>query len=107
VSIDAGLRSVDLIRAAVRSTYTPAVLSGVGSFGGLFDAAALQTMRHPVLVASTDGVGTKTMLAAQARQYASLGADLVNHCINDILVQGARPCFSWIILPLPISTHWW
>jgi phosphoribosylamine--glycine ligase/phosphoribosylaminoimidazole synthetase len=93
VSIDAGLRSVDLIRAAVRSTYTPAVLSGVGSFGGLFDAAALQTMRHPVLVASTDGVGTKTMLAAQARQYASLGADLVNHCINDILVQGARPLF--------------
>jgi phosphoribosylamine--glycine ligase/phosphoribosylformylglycinamidine cyclo-ligase len=93
VDIDAGSRAVNLMSAAVRSTYTPAVLGGIGSFGGLFDASALQGMRAPVLVASTDGVGTKIMLAAQAGSYTSIGQDIVNHCINDILVQGARPLF--------------
>lgn len=93
VSIDAGNRAVELMKGAVRSTYGPEVLAGIGAFGGLFDAAALQGMRHPVLVASTDGVGTKVKLAAQAGRYRSIGHDIVNHCIDDILVQGARPLF--------------
>ena len=93
VNIDAGNRAVTLMSQAVRSTYTPAVLAGIGAFGGLFDAAALGCLREPVLVASTDGVGTKVKLAAQLGRYGSIGADLVNHCINDILVQGARPLF--------------
>jgi phosphoribosylformylglycinamidine cyclo-ligase/phosphoribosylamine--glycine ligase/phosphoribosylformylglycinamidine cyclo-ligase len=69
------------------------VLAGLGAFGGLFDVGALKGLRHPVLVASTDGVGTKVKLAAQAGQYESLGHDLVNHCLNDILVSGGRPLF--------------
>jgi phosphoribosylformylglycinamidine cyclo-ligase len=93
VNIDAGNRAVDLLKAAVHATHGPAVLAGVGSFGGLYSAAALQSMNHPVLVASTDGVGTKVKLAAQLGQYASIGQDIVNHCANDILVQGARPLF--------------
>ena len=93
VSIDAGNRAVDLMKDAVRATYGPEVLAGIGAFGGLYDAGALKAMRRPVLVASTDGVGTKVKLAAQVGRYDGIGHDLVNHCINDILVQGARPLF--------------
>jgi phosphoribosylamine--glycine ligase/phosphoribosylformylglycinamidine cyclo-ligase len=93
VSIDAGNRAVDLMRAAVQSTYGPQVLAGIGAFGGLFDGAGLKQLQQPVLVASIDGVGTKVELAARLGRYAGLGQDIVNHCINDILVQGARPLF--------------
>lgn len=93
VNIDAGNRAVTLMREAVSATYTPNVLAGIGAFGGLFDARELQAMRAPVLVASTDGVGTKVKIAAQANRFENIGRDLVNHCINDILVQGARPLF--------------
>jgi phosphoribosylamine--glycine ligase/phosphoribosylaminoimidazole synthetase len=93
VSIDAGNLTVDLMKDAVKSTYTSFVLAGIGSFGGLYDAAVLKTFDKPVLVASTDGVGTKVKLAGQAGRYRSIGHDIVNHCINDILVQGARPLF--------------
>src|SRR5688572_31724188 len=93
VDIEAGNRAVELMKAAVKSTYGPEVLAGIGSFGGLFDAAALKGMQAPVLVASTDGVGTKVKLAAQVGRYNSIGHDIVNHCIDDILVQGARPLF--------------
>jgi len=93
VDIDAGNRAVALMTAAVQSTYGPEVLAGVGAFGGLFDAGGLKAMTAPVLVASTDGVGTKVRLAAQAGRYESIGHDIVNHCLNDILVQGARPLF--------------
>ncbi len=93
VSIDAGNRAVELMWDAVRSTYGPEVLAGIGAFGGLYDAAALKGMQSPVLVASTDGVGTKVKLAAAAGRYRSIGHDIVNHCIDDILVQGARPLF--------------
>lgn len=93
VSIDAGNRAIDLMREAVQTTYNPNVLAGIGAFGGLFDAGALKEMRAPVLVASTDGVGTKVKVAAQAGCFENIGRDLVNHCINDILVQGARPLF--------------
>lgn len=93
VDIAAGQRATDLMKDAVRATYTPEVLAGLGSFGGLFDASALQAMRSPVLVASTDGVGTKTKVAARLGRWDTIGHDLVNHCVNDILVQGARPLF--------------
>lgn len=93
VNIDAGNRAVALMREAVRRTYGPEVIRGIGAFGGLYDAAALQGMKSPVLVASTDGVGTKTKLAASLGRYDTVGQDLVHHCVNDILVQGARPLF--------------
>jgi phosphoribosylformylglycinamidine cyclo-ligase len=93
VDIDAGNRAVALMRAAVKSTYGPEVLAGIGSFGGLFDASILKAMNDPVFVASTDGVGTKVKLAAQAGRYEAIGHDIVNHGIDDILVQGARPLF--------------
>ncbi|MCG2786252.1 MAG: phosphoribosylformylglycinamidine cyclo-ligase [Anaerolineae bacterium] len=81
------------MKDAVKATYTSAVLAGIGSFGGLYDASVLKAMNNPVLVASTDGVGTKVKLAASAGRYRSIGHDIVNHCIDDILVQGARPLF--------------
>jgi len=93
VDVEAGNRAVELMREAVRSTYTPAVLSGIGPFGGLFDMEGTGQARHPVLVVSTDGVGTKTMIAAAMGRYDTVGQDIVNHCMNDILVQGARPLF--------------
>lgn len=93
VDIDAGNRAVELMKDAVRATYNDSVLAGIGSFGGLFDASTLKQMRSPVLVASTDGVGTKVKLAASFGRYRGIGHDIVNHCINDILVQGARPLF--------------
>jgi phosphoribosylamine--glycine ligase/phosphoribosylaminoimidazole synthetase len=93
VSIDAGNLAVSMMREAVKSTYNPAVLAGIGSFGGLYDAGLLKGKAHPVLVASTDGVGTKVSLAAAAGKVESIGKDIVNHCINDILVQGANPLF--------------
>jgi phosphoribosylformylglycinamidine cyclo-ligase/phosphoribosylamine--glycine ligase/phosphoribosylformylglycinamidine cyclo-ligase len=93
VDIDAGNRTVELMKDAVKATYNESVLAGIGSFGGLFDASALKQMNSPVLVASTDGVGTKVKLAASVGRYRGIGHDIVNHCIDDILVQGARPLF--------------
>lgn len=79
-------------KASVRSTYTPGVMSEMGLFGGLFDLAKVGADGH-ILVASADGVGTKLEVAARAQVYDGVGRDLVQHCINDILVQGARPLF--------------
>lgn len=93
VDIDAGKRAVELMKEAVRATYTDSVLAGIGSFGGLFDASVIKQMDYPVLVASTDGVGTKVKLAASFGRYRGIGHDIVNHCIDDILVQGAKPLF--------------
>jgi phosphoribosylaminoimidazole synthetase len=93
VDIDEGTKAVERMKAAVERTHGPAVLRGVGSFGGAFSAAALKAMHDPVLVASTDGVGTKVELAARLGRYRGVGADIVNHCIDDVLVQGARPLF--------------
>ena len=91
VDIDAGNEVVRRIKQLARGTYSPGVLSGVGSFGGLFalDPASVD----PVLVASADGVGTKLKLAFMSGVHHTIGRDLVNHCVNDILVQGARPLF--------------
>jgi len=93
VDIDAGNRAVELMKDSVKATYNESVLAGIGSFGGLFDASTLKQMDNPVLVASTDGVGTKVKLAASVGRYRGIGRDIVNHCIDDILVQGARPLF--------------
>ena len=91
VDIDAGNEVVRRIKALARSTHTPGVLGGLGSFGGLF--AMPQGVDAPVLVASADGVGTKLKVAFMAGVHDTIGADLVNHCVNDILVQGAEPLF--------------
>lgn len=92
VDIDAANRAKRLMADAVRSTHGPAVLAGMGAFGGALDLSeTLARYRRPVLVASTDGVGTKTLVAAALGRYDTVGQDLVNHCINDLLVQGARP----------------
>jgi phosphoribosylformylglycinamidine cyclo-ligase len=92
VDIDAGHEVVRRIKAMARSTFTPGVLSEIGSFGGLF---RLEPGRFadPVMVASADGVGTKLKVAFLANRHDTVGEDLVNHCVNDILVQGARPLF--------------
>jgi phosphoribosylformylglycinamidine cyclo-ligase len=91
VDIEAGNEVVRRIRALARSTFTPAVLSEIGSFGGLFRLPSDGTDR--VLVASADGVGTKLKVAFLAGAHGTVGVDLVNHCVNDILVQGASPLF--------------
>ena len=93
VDIHEGARAVDNMKAAVSRTHGPAVLAGLGSFGGAFSGAVIKALDDPVLVASTDGVGTKVELAARLGRYRGAGADIVNHCINDVLVQGARPLF--------------
>ena len=93
MDIAAGQRATELIKTAVHATFGPEVLSGVGSFGGLFDISKLKGLAEPVLVASTDGVGTKTMVAAALDSWDTIGQDIVNHCLNDILVQGAEPLF--------------
>ncbi len=92
VDIDAGHETVRRIKALARATFTPGVLSEIGSFGGLFRLDR-DRFREPVLVSSADGVGTKLRVAFLAGRHDTVGADLVNHCVNDILVQGAEPLF--------------
>jgi phosphoribosylformylglycinamidine cyclo-ligase len=92
VDIDEARRAVDLIARAAATTTTHAVMGGVGGFGSLFRFDP-STHVDPVLVASTDGVGTKLKLAIALGRYDSIGIDLVHHCINDIAVQGADPLF--------------
>ena len=92
VDIDAQDKALAKIKKMVRSTATDGVLSDLGSFGGLF-RLPVEGMQEPVLVSSADGVGTKLMVARLTGDYSTVGQDLVNHCVNDILVQGARPLF--------------
>src|SRR5436190_2658640 len=92
VDIDAGNEVVRRIKGLARGTFTPGVLSEIGSFGGLFHLGA-RGPADPVLVASADGVGTKLRVAFMSGIHGTIGADLVNHCVNDILVQGAQPLF--------------
>ena len=92
VDLEEGERATRLMKEAVRSTFDSRVLSDVGLFGGLFQAS-FPGIEDPVLVASTDGVGTKLKVASMAGRYGTVGMDLVNHCTDDILVQGARPLF--------------
>jgi phosphoribosylformylglycinamidine cyclo-ligase len=90
VNIDEADRAVDEIRKMARSTFTPGVLTDIGSFGGAF---RLKGFRDPVLISSADGVGTKLKLAFSTGRHSTIGEDLVNHCVNDIAVQGAKPLF--------------
>ena len=92
VSIEAANAAVDRIKEMARATFNERTLSEIGSFGGMFDGA-FPSMRAPVLVASADGVGTKLKVAFETNTHNTIGRDLVNHCVNDILVQGARPLF--------------
>ncbi len=90
VSIERGEQSVDLLRPAVEKTHGPEVLGAPGGFAGLY---ALTGYRDPVLASTIDGVGTKVLVAREVGRYFSLGADIVNHCANDVLATGARPIF--------------
>jgi phosphoribosylformylglycinamidine cyclo-ligase len=89
VDIDEMMQGLDAIKRMVKATSTPGVLSRIGSFGGLFRSPG----RDSILVSSTDGVGTKLKVALMAGRHTTVGQDLVNHCVNDILVQGAEPWF--------------
>ena len=92
VDIDAANRATEKIKELARTTFNGRTLSDIGSFGGMFEGS-FPTMREPVLVASADGVGTKLKIAFATGVHNTIGRDLVNHCTNDILVQGARPLF--------------
>jgi phosphoribosylformylglycinamidine cyclo-ligase len=92
VSIDAANVATEKIKQLARATFNERTLSDIGSFGGMFDGA-FPKLKQPVLVASADGVGTKLKIAFATQKHNTIGRDLVNHCVNDILVQGARPLF--------------
>ena len=92
VDIDAGNETVRRIKSLARSTFTAGVMSEIGSFGGLFRLDQ-RGLTEPILVSSADGVGTKLKVAFMTGRHDTVGADLVNHCVNDILVQGATPLF--------------
>jgi phosphoribosylformylglycinamidine cyclo-ligase len=92
VDIDAQEEALREVRRIVRGTFTPGVLSDIGSFGGLF-RGTFEGVESPILVSSTDGVGTKLRVAQAMRIHDTVGYDLVSHCVNDILVQGAKPLF--------------
>lgn len=91
VDIDKANEATRAIARLVKGTWGPEVLSEIGHFGGLFTVPG--GYREPVLVSSTDGVGTKLLVARAMQKFDTIGQDLVNHCVNDILVQGARPLF--------------
>jgi len=93
VDIDAATDAVDRMKASIKATLTPGALTETGSFGGMFALSALGTLKDPVLVSSIDGVGTKLKIAFATGRHTTIGKDLVSHCVNDILVQGARPLF--------------
>ena len=92
VDVDLGNQLKRNIQQLVRQTHGAEVLGKIGGFGGLF-RAQFRDMREPVLVASIDGVGTKLKIAFAMNKHDTVGADLVNHCVNDIAVVGARPLF--------------
>jgi phosphoribosylformylglycinamidine cyclo-ligase len=92
VDIDAQDEALREVRRIARGTYTPGVLSDIGSFGGLF-RGTFEGIESPILVSSTDGVGTKLRVAQAMKIHDTVGYDLVCHCVNDILVQGAHPLF--------------
>lgn len=92
VDIDVGTEVVERVKRLAKSTFTDGVLSDIGTFGGLF-RPELSGMDEPVLVASADGVGTKLKVVFVAGVHSTIGLDLVNHCVNDVVAQGARPIF--------------
>ena len=93
VDIEAGERAVELMRQAVARTVGPEVIGGIGGFAGLFDASRLAMMRRPMLATSTDGVGTKVLIAQRTGSYGTIGIDLVGMVVDDLVVCGAEPLF--------------
>ena len=93
VDIEAGDKAVELLKESVRRATRPEVIGGLGGFAGMFDAASLARMTRPVLVTSTDGVGTKVSLAQQLDIHETIGFDLVAMVVDDIVVSGAEPLF--------------
>ena len=100
VDIDSKMSGIEIIKKMVATTTTKGVVGGIGSFGGLFHSPG----KDFLIVASTDGVGTKLKVAAVAKRHDTVGQDIVNHCVNDILVQGATPFSSWITSVPRVST---
>ena len=92
VDVNAGYELVHRIKDAVKSTDRPGMMTGIGSFGGMFNLSALH-VKHPVLVSGTDGVGTKLLLAQQLDKHDTIGIDVVAMCVNDVLAQGAEPLY--------------
>lgn len=92
VDVNAGYELVRRIKDAVKSTDRPGMMTGIGSFGGMFDLSALH-VKHPVLISGTDGVGTKLLLAQQMDKHDTIGIDVVAMCVNDVLAQGAEPLY--------------
>lgn len=92
VSLEAGYKSVELIKKHIEKTRRFGMMGGIGSFGGMFDLSALK-MKEPVLVSGTDGVGTKLKLAIMMDKHDTVGQDVVAMCVNDVLAQGAQPLF--------------
>jgi phosphoribosylformylglycinamidine cyclo-ligase len=110
VDIDAGDALVERIKPLGQKTMREGVLAGIGGFGALFEVP--KRYKEPVLVSGTDGVGTKLKLAFEWQMHDTVGIDLVAMSVNDVLVQGAEPCFFWIILPVASSMwtrppRWW
>ena len=93
VDLEAGYKAVDLIKEHVKSTMRPEVLGGIGGFSGAFSAEAFKKMDHPVLLSSTDGVGTKLKLAFLMDKHDTVGIDVVAMCVNDLICAGAEPLF--------------
>ncbi len=92
VDIDEGIKAVNHIKERMKNTVSKNVLSGIGGFGGIIDISSMG-YKQPVMVSSTDGVGTKVKIASALGKYEGIGRDIVSHCINDIAVQGAKPLF--------------
>ncbi len=92
VDIEAGEKTVDKIKTYARSTFNKSVLTDIGMFGAFYEPD-FSGLANPVLVSSVDGVGTKLKIAVEMKKYDTIGQDLVNHCVNDIAVCGAKPLF--------------
>lgn len=91
VNIDAGNEAVKRIKDKVKTTFSKEVVTGLGTFGAMYDASWLKDYKNPILVQSIDGVGTKLKIAKMAGKFETVGEDIVNHCCDDILCQGAKP----------------
>lgn len=92
VNIEAGYELVNRIKEAVNSTKRQGMMTGIGSFGGMFDLGELK-FQHPILISGTDGVGTKLLIAQQMNRHHTIGIDVVAMCVNDVLAQGAEPLY--------------
>ena len=99
VDIEAGYKSVELMKKYVQGTMRPEVMGGLGGFSGAFSAATFKDMEDPVLLSGTDGCGTKVKLAIIMDKHDTIGIDAVAMCVNDIAAQAESLYFSWTTLP--------